>query len=88
MLNLVRSCIRLYQIVVSPLFWWMSPGLGCRYQPTCSEYFLQAVEMHGFLLGSWLGVKRIGRCHPWGGCGHDPVPRLTIAGTTKDVVCE
>jgi hypothetical protein len=47
---------------------------GCRFQPTCSEYFLQAVRYHGALKGSWLGLKRIARCQPWGGQGFDPVP--------------
>lgn len=42
--------------------------------PTCSAYFLEAVETHGIGRGSWLGLKRLARCHPWGGCGYDPVP--------------
>src|SRR5260221_4845151 len=50
------------------------PGTGCRFTPTCSEYFVQAVETHGFLIGAWLGTKRNLRCHPWGGSGYDPVP--------------
>jgi conserved hypothetical protein YidD len=75
MRGLIRICIRIYQITLSPLLAAIGgPGSGCRFQPTCSEYFLQAVETHGALRGSWLGLKRIGRCHPWGGCGHDPVP--------------
>jgi putative membrane protein insertion efficiency factor len=89
MLGLVRGCIRIYQIVISPLLNWMSgPGAGCRFEPTCSEYFLQAVETHGLLPGSWLGLKRIARCHPWGGCGHDPVPPPGIARTADRIVCE
>ena len=47
----------------------------CRYWPTCSSYALEAFEVHGALRGSWLTVRRIGRCHPWGGAGVDPVPR-------------
>jgi len=75
MRGLIRICIRIYQITLSPLLVAIGgPGAGCRFQPTCSEYFLQAVETHGALRGSWLGLKRIGRCHPWGGSGHDPVP--------------
>ncbi|MBP7511551.1 MAG: membrane protein insertion efficiency factor YidD [Bacteroidia bacterium] len=61
--------IKLYQGLISPLL----PN-ACRYTPTCSEYSIQAIQKHGILKGIWLGMKRIGRCHPWGGHGHDPVP--------------
>ena len=52
----------------------LRPFLGgqCRFVPTCSEYMLRAVEKHGPWRGGWMGVKRIGRCHPWGGAGWDP----------------
>ncbi|MCU1369099.1 MAG: yidD [Ilumatobacteraceae bacterium] len=49
----------------------------CRFQPTCSSYALEALEVHGALRGSWLAIRRIGRCHPWGGHGWDPVPERT-----------
>lgn len=62
--------IRFYQKLISPLI-----GPNCRYQPTCSHYMVQAIEEWGVFKGLWLGIKRIGRCHPWGGHGHDPVPR-------------
>lgn len=62
--------VRLYQIFISPLL-----GSNCRYQPTCSHYMIQAIEEWGPIKGGWLGIKRIGRCHPWGSHGHDPVPK-------------
>jgi putative membrane protein insertion efficiency factor len=75
MVLLVRFLIRGYQLLVSPVLSFLGgPGSGCRFQPTCSVYFLEALETHGFLRGTGLGLRRIGRCHPWGGQGHDPVP--------------
>ena len=61
--------IKFYQYVISPAI-----GPKCRYTPTCSHYALQAINKYGVLKGIWLALKRIGRCHPWGGHGHDPVP--------------
>lgn len=61
--------IRGYQLLLSP---WL--GNNCRYQPTCSQYAIEAVRDHGVVRGLWLASRRIGRCHPWGGHGHDPVP--------------
>jgi putative membrane protein insertion efficiency factor len=61
--------IRFYQLVVSP---WLGPK--CRYQPTCSHYALEAFKKYGPFKGFWLALKRISRCHPWGGSGWDPVP--------------
>lgn len=61
--------IRLYQGTTR----WMPPS--CRYTPSCSQYTLEAIEIYGLMKGSWLGLKRIGRCHPWGSSGYDPVPR-------------
>lgn len=77
MKTLACLLIRFYQIVISPpLHFIMGPTGGCRFTPTCSQYTLEAIQFHGFFKGSWLGVKRIVRCNPWGGCGHDPVPGL------------
>lgn len=72
---LVRLFIRAYQLTLSPILHWIAgPGAGCRFEPTCSAYFQEAVEIHGFWRGSRLGVKRICRCGPWGTAGYDPVP--------------
>lgn len=78
MRRIVRILIRIYQVTLSPILAFLGgPASGCRFQPTCSEYFLQAVEVHGALRGSWLGLRRLGRCQPWGGRGDDPVPTPT-----------
>jgi len=61
--------IRFYQQAISP---YLRPS--CRYTPTCSQYYIEAVRKHGPFRGSFLGIKRILRCHPWGGHGYDPVP--------------
>ena len=75
MLRLVRFFIRIYQCTLSPFLRLLcGPNSGCRFKPTCSAYFLGAVETHGVFWGGWLGLKRLGRCQPWGGSGHDPVP--------------
>ena len=61
--------VRGYQLGLSPYL-----PFACRYQPTCSQYALEALEIHGGLKGAWLAIKRIGRCRPLGGQGFDPVP--------------
>lgn len=61
--------VRLYQAGISPWF-----PASCRYTPTCSQYSVEAFQKYGFFKGLLLTVKRIGRCHPWGGHGYDPVP--------------
>lgn len=83
--NLIRLTIRFYQRILNPMLKAAAgPGMGCRYAPTCSNYFLQAVEVHGPWLGSWHGICRIFRCHPWGGCGYDPVPPPRTAAPACD----
>lgn len=61
--------IRGYQLLLSPVL-----GNHCRFDPTCSSYAIEAIHAHGLLRGTGLAMRRIGRCHPWGGAGHDPVP--------------
>jgi putative membrane protein insertion efficiency factor len=67
--------VRLYRLTLSPAKTFVcGPLAQCRFSPSCSEYALEALKAYGALNGSWLAVKRISRCHPWGDCGHDPVP--------------
>lgn len=74
-MKIARLLIRAYQVLVSPILSFLGgPGSGCRFEPTCSHYMLQAIESHGLLRGGWLGARRLCRCHPWGGAGCDPVP--------------
>jgi hypothetical protein len=63
------ALIKLYQWIVSPML-----GPKCRFTPTCSQYAIEALKKHGVFKGLWLTVKRLSRCHPWGGHGYDPVP--------------
>jgi len=70
---------RIYTFPIKIYQWFISPILGptCRYSPSCSHYMLEAISEWGIFKGTWLGLKRIGRCHPWGKFGPDPVPKRT-----------
>jgi putative membrane protein insertion efficiency factor len=71
--------IRLYRAVTA------GARPHCRYLPSCSQYSLEAIEAHGPRRGLWLAAKRVGRCHPWGGFGVDPVPEADVGGTLRQV---
>jgi hypothetical protein len=71
----LRGVVRLYQLTLSPLL-----PRACRFEPSCSRYAMEALARHGALRGGVLALKRLGRCHPWGGMGYDPVP----PAATKD----
>lgn len=76
-MEIIKKIFSLPFIIVIKLYQWiLSPLLGpkCRFTPTCSNYALEAFTKYGPLKGFWLAAKRISRCHPWGGHGHDPVP--------------
>ena len=71
----LRLLLRGYQLGISPALHALGGvGCGCRFAPTCSQYCMEAIEKHGSITGVWLGVRRLARCHPWGGAGYDPVP--------------
>jgi len=71
--------IRAYQYLLSP---WL--GSGCRFNPTCSSYAIEAIKQWGPLRGAWLAVKRISRCHPWSEGGHDPVAQNPKRNSAKN----
>ena len=69
----------LYRHAISPFL-----GNNCRFQPTCSEYAMDALRKHGAFRGTWLTIRRVARCHPWGGSGYDPVPDKDQDGNGAD----
>jgi len=77
------GAVRLYQKYLSPLL-----GNNCRYTPTCSEYMIEAIRIHGPLKGLWLGFCRILRCNPFGGYGYDPVPAKKGSETETEETTE
>ena len=69
------GAVRLYQWTLSPAkVYLFGPYSHCRFTPSCSDYAVQAVKTRGAFAGGWLAARRLARCHPWGDCGHDPVP--------------
>ena len=73
MKTVLIALVRFYRLMLSP---WL--GSGCRFEPTCSVYALQALQEHGAARGSYLTLQRLGRCHPWCEGGHDPVPSAAL----------
>ncbi len=71
--NLMRLMIKFYQVLISPFL-----GGNCRFTPTCSQYAMEAIEIHGALKGCWLTLCRLGRCHPFHPGGYDPVPAKSV----------
>ncbi len=67
--------VRIYQAALSPVLpAVLGPSARCRFTPSCSQYAIEAVRLHGAMIGGWLALRRLGRCHPWGDCGNDPPP--------------
>lgn len=70
------GAVRIYRTVISPALTalFLPLGFGCRFHPTCSQYAAEAIRAHGACRGTCLALRRLCRCHPWGGSGDDPVP--------------
>jgi len=73
--RVLLGAIRAYQLTLSP---WL--GRSCRFEPTCSVYAAEAIERFGPLRGTFLALRRMSRCHPWGGSGYDPIPEVPSNG--------
>jgi putative membrane protein insertion efficiency factor len=82
MKTVLRFLLRFYQLVISPM---MTPS--CRFYPSCSNYALEALQVHGAGKGSWLAVKRVCRCHPWHEGGLDPVPPAEGKSNSSTTAC-
>jgi putative membrane protein insertion efficiency factor len=74
----LRGLVWLYRKMISPFL-----GNNCRFEPSCSAYAEEALRQHGAFRGGWLAARRIGRCHPWGGSGYDPVPPVDDEDETR-----
>ncbi|HLZ66011.1 MAG TPA: membrane protein insertion efficiency factor YidD [Aliidongia sp.] len=79
MAHVLRGLIWLYRMFISPLL-----GPKCRFEPSCSAYAMEAIARHGAWTGSLLSLRRLGRCHPWGGSGYDPVPDIVAPAPSQD----
>jgi hypothetical protein len=85
--HILLFAVRLYRWTLSPALGALfGPMGGCRFTPTCSVYAAEAVRAHGAVAGSWLATKRLCRCHPWGDCGHDPVPDPELPSSASEVL--
>jgi len=73
LVSVLKKSIHVYHWLISPLL-----GTRCRYAPSCSEYAIQALDLHGVRYGTMLTIRRLCQCHPWGGDGYDPVPENII----------
>ena len=82
------GAVRAYRAVLSPVLAGVfgPMGLGCRFEPTCSLYALEAIQRHGPIRGCGLALGRLCRCHPWGGCGCDPVPPVRRQHPPKEAL--
>jgi putative membrane protein insertion efficiency factor len=80
--GLLRGLVLAYRWTLSPLL-----GPRCRFLPTCSAYALDALASHGAVAGGWLVLRRLARCHPWGGSGYDPVPPVRVSRPDLAACC-
>jgi putative membrane protein insertion efficiency factor len=77
--HILVFAIRVYRWTISPAqIFFFGPNAGCRFTPTCSQYAIEAIQTRGAIAGIFLAAKRICRCHPFGSCGHDPVPQKNL----------
>jgi uncharacterized protein len=81
--RLFTLMIRVYQVAISPMIVaFLGPSARCRFRPSCSQYALEAIQLHGAAAGCWLALRRLARCHPWGACGDDPVPDHKVTASS------
>jgi putative membrane protein insertion efficiency factor len=86
--HILIGFVRLYRCVVSPAKAFIfGPMARCRFEPSCSAYALEALQVHGAARGAWLAAKRLCRCHPWGSFGPDPVPPQSPCASSAKVSC-
>ncbi len=89
LIPVAKLALALYRWIISPLIHTLAgPGFGCRFQPTCSEYSRQAIDHFGLSKGVWLSIRRISRCHPFGGSGYDPLPVISPLSNESKLTIE